>query len=139
MVKLALAGVGLMGRQHLSAIARSDGVELAALVDPRPKIQEIAQQLNVPQYDSLPAMFDESRPDGVIIATPNALHVEHGMICVDHRCAMLIEKPIATIADDANDLVSAAEAAAVPILVGHHRRHNPLTMQAKAMIEEGAI
>ena len=52
---------------------------------------------------------------------------------------VLVEKPIATTAEDARSLVNAAEQAGVPILVGHHRRHNPLILKAHEMIGEGLI
>ncbi len=48
---------------------------------------------------------------------------------------MLIEKPIADDVMAATTLVDMAEAAGVPILVGHHRRHNPLIRRAKVAID----
>ena len=51
----------------------------------------------------------------------------------------LVEKPIAATVAEARILTAAAEAAAVPVLVGHHRRHNGLVKAAKAAIDAGAI
>ena len=52
---------------------------------------------------------------------------------------VLVEKPIADTVEDARRLVDAAEAAGVPLMVGHHRRHNPLVSRAKALIAAGRL
>ena len=52
---------------------------------------------------------------------------------------MLLEKPIADELAAADELVAAAEARAVPILVGHHRRHSPLVQRARAVVEGGRL
>ena len=52
---------------------------------------------------------------------------------------ILVEKPIADTSTGAETLVEAAEADDVPLLVGHHRRHNPLIAEAKAAIESGRL
>ena len=78
-------------------------------------------------------------PDGVIIATPNQMHVDHGLECVRAGLPVLIEKPIADSANSAMALVKQAESRDIAILVGHHRRHNPIIKQAKAQIASGAI
>lgn len=84
-------------------------------------------------------MLDQDRPDGLIIATPNQLHVEHGLQAVEAGLPALIEKPIADNVAAAARLVNAAKAANVPLLIGHHRRHNPLIANAKAKIDNGAL
>ncbi len=50
----------------------------------------------------------------------------------------LVEKPIADSIDGARRLVEAAERAGVPLLVGHHRRHNPMIRKAKEIYRERA-
>ena len=61
------------------------------------------------------------------------------MDCVKRGVPVLIEKPLATSSTEAAVLTKTAQTASVPILVGHHRRHNPLIQQAAAMIKNGAI
>jgi predicted dehydrogenase len=79
------------------------------------------------------------RPDGLIVATPNALHVEHGLAAVAAGIPALVEKPLAADVGSATRLVEAAERAGVPLLVGHHRRHNPLIREAKAIVDSGRL
>ena len=84
-------------------------------------------------------MIANARADGVILATPNQAHVEGGLACIAAGLPVLVEKPLATDLADARRLVEAAEAAAMPLLTGHHRRHNPLIAAAKAAIVAGEL
>jgi predicted dehydrogenase len=84
-------------------------------------------------------MFAAISPDGIILSTPTPLHVSQGLECIERSCPVLVEKPLATSAVQAKILTDAAEHASVPLLVGHHRRHNPLIQKAKELIVSGEI
>jgi predicted dehydrogenase len=73
------------------------------------------------------------------VAAPNSLHVQNGLECVKHGVAVLVEKPIADSVEEALRLAEAAEAANVPLLVGHHRRHSPILAKARAIVEDGTL
>ena len=137
--RLAIVGLGLVGKRHAEAIDRVKHVELIAAVEPSEVGRGHAVDLGVPCFSSLSEMFTRERPDGVILATPTPLHVEQGLECVAEGCPTLVEKPVATSAEEAGVLVEAAREANVPLLVGHHRRHNPLIQKARAMIDAGEI
>jgi len=137
-VKIAVAGAGLAGRQHITAIAQIEEVALAAVADPDARAFAGLDD-GVPRYASLDEMLDAARPDGVIIATPNHLHVAHGLACVEAGVPALIEKPIAADTASAAPLVAAAEAGDVALLIGHHRRHNPLVAAARRVIADGEL
>ncbi len=78
-------------------------------------------------------------PDGIIIATPNQLHVQNGLEVVAAGVPVIVEKPIADDVAGATALVEAAEKAGVPLLVGHHRRYNPLIRKAKEIVDSGRL
>ncbi len=137
--RLAIVGFGLIGRRHAQAIAQVDGCKLTALVDPSAEAACSAQALGLANYPDLDAMLADAQPDGVILATPTTLHVDQALACVTQGCPVLIEKPLATAAQDASALLAVSEANGIPILVGHHRRHNPLIQKAKALIDDGEI
>lgn len=99
----------------------------------------IAVDAGVPWYRSLAAAFAADRPDGVIVATPNKLHVHNGLECVDAGVAVLVEKPIADTVAEGRLLVDAAEARGVPLLIGHHRRHSPLIAKAAEIVRQGTL
>ena len=137
--RLVIAGLGLVGKRHADAIHRLKHVELAGIVDPSDSARQHAAERGLPWFGSLSEMFAEQSPDGVILATPTPLHVDQGLECVAEGCPTLVEKPLATSAADAERLVNAAKAAGVPLLVGHHRRHNPLIQKAHEVIGSGEI
>ena len=138
-LRLAIVGAGLVGKRHADAIGQLKNVELAAIVDPSDDGQQFAKASGLPLYSDLSEMIAAEKPDGVILSTPTVLHAEQGMACVENNIPVLIEKPLATSSEEALPLVEAAEKANVPVLVGHHRRHNPLIQKAHDIIEEGKI
>jgi predicted dehydrogenase len=130
-VRIAVVGAGQFGRRHIETIRNAEGCELAGVADPAYRGEKA--------YADYRRMLDEAKPDGVVIATPNAMHASVGLACVERGVPLLVEKPIAHTLAAARELVRAAEAAAVPILVGHHRRHNPLIEKARELVQGGAL
>ncbi len=137
--RLAIAGIGLVGRRHADAIRHFRSLELIAIVDPSDSGRRYAQDHGLPWFETLEKLFKVEKPDGIILSTPTPLHVDQGLECIKHDCPLLVEKPIATSASSAEQLVTAAENADVPLLVGHHRRHNPLIQKAGEIIAAGEI
>jgi predicted dehydrogenase len=136
--RIGVLGAGLIGRRHAGIIAGSASADLAGIADPAPAAGTVAAELGVPHYAGLDRLL-AARPDGVIIATPNALHVEHALACIAARVPVLVEKPLAPDPAEAGRIVRAAETAGVPVLVGHHRRHNPRIAAAAQAIRDGRI
>ncbi len=136
---IAIVGAGLVGVRHIEAIKQAANVELAAIVDTSDTAASLAADMGIGFFHSLEDMFKHGGVQGVILSTPTPLHVEQGLQCIEARCPVLIEKPIAVSAKDALVLVNRGNECGVPILVGHHRRHNPLIQKAHAMIASGEI
>ncbi len=137
--RLAVVGAGLVGIRHIDAIRQASDVELVAIVDTNDEAREFAAHAGISYYDSLADMLKQSLPDGVVISTPTLMHVEQGIQCIEAGCPILVEKPVAVTAKDAQSLVRVGEEQGVAILVGHHRRHNPLIQKAHALIASGEI
>lgn len=138
-VSFAIVGAGLIGKRHATAIAETSEASLACIVDPAEDGRQFAEDNRTAWFPNIAAMLEQNRPDGVILATPSQMHVENGLECVAAGLPTLVEKPIAVDVAGARKLVDAAQAAGVPILVGHHRRYNPLIQAAKKALESGAI
>ena len=138
-MQLAVAGAGLIGRRHIELIQQSPRCRLAAIVEPSPAAQEVAKQADVPLFRTLGELFAASRPDGVVLATPNQLHVEQAFECIGARIPALIEKPVAHTLDEGERLRALADETGVPLLVGHHRAHSPILAKAREIIGEGRI
>lgn len=138
-LKIAVMGVGLIGRRHAERIISEPGTILSAVIDPSLAGRDFAETAGARWYRSFSDIPVEDRPDGVIVATPNQLHVENGMEIVAASIPVLIEKPIADDVDAAAGLVAAGEKAGIPLLVGHHRRHNPMIQAAKQVVDGGRL
>lgn len=135
-LQIALVGAGIMGRQHIEIIARSAEAQLCAIADPDPQAQALA---GVRWFSDPAAMLEGARPDAVIIANPNPLHVDTAVQCLQRGVPVLVEKPVGTSLTQARQLVEAGERTGVPVLVGHHRRHNPLIVRTRQLLDEGAL
>lgn len=138
-VRIAVVGAGLIGRRHIEEIDASAEADLVAIVDPFPAADEVAATYSVPRYGSLAELFAVDRPDGVILATPNQLHVAGGLECVATGVPVLVEKPIGDTVESATRLVEAGEAADVPVLTGHHRNYSPIMARARETIRSGVL
>ena len=134
---LAVSGAGLIGRKHIEHISRE--ATLCAMVDTDPAAQEIAVQHGVTCFSTLQQLINSETVDGIIIATPTQLHRQQALECIEAGIPVLIEKPIAQSVTDAEVIVAAGIEAEVPILVGHHRRYNPLIEQAYQQIKQGRL
>lgn len=133
-VRIAVVGAGAFGRRHIATIRQEPLAELAAIADPA-----ATDDFGVPRFADYREMLAKVRPEAVVVATPNALHLPVGLACVEHGIPMLVEKPIAETLEASRTLVQAAAQRGVPLLVGHHRRHNPLIQKARDIVQGGGI
>jgi len=138
-VQIAVVGAGLIGRQHLRLITSDALCRLVAVVDPAAEAADLARSYGVPWFADLDQMLAAVSPAGAIVATPTALHGEHGMKLLAAGIPVLIEKPIAHDLQSAEQLVVAAERSNVPLLVGHHRRYSDFIRRARAVIVDGTL
>ncbi len=137
--RIAVAGAGLIGRRHVAAIHAAKGADLASIVDPAEEARAFAAEAGAPLFASLEEMLASGGADGVILATPNRLHVEGALACIAAGLPVLVEKPLAADVAGGEAIVAAGRAAGVPVLTGHHRRYNPLVAKAREMIAAGAL
>ena len=137
--RIAVAGAGYIGQAHMGVAQRGRTVTLSAVVDPSPAAVETAAKAGVPLYKSLDELFEKDRPDGVVLATPNKLHVEHSVKCIEAGVAQLLEKPIASTVAEGEELVRIVERKVARVLIGHHRAHSPIMAKAKEVIDSGVL
>ena len=138
-IRIAVAGVGLIGLRHVEETVASPNCILAAIIDPGPKAVEVAQKYGVPLYQSLQECFAKDKPEGVVIATPNQMHVAQGLACVEAGVPCLVEKPIGHTLDEGKRFVEAAEKVNHKLLVGHHRPHSTILRKAVEVVRSGVL
>ncbi|MEQ9326915.1 MAG: Gfo/Idh/MocA family oxidoreductase [Rhodospirillales bacterium] len=138
-IRVAVVGAGVIGRTHIETLGKSDGFALSAIVDPAPGAPRLAAEHGVPHFPDIEGLLEARAADAVIVASPNHTHVPYATLLLEAGIPVLLEKPVANEAADAERLVAAVERTGVPLLLGHHRRHNPIIKAAKAAIEAGRI
>src|SRR5215831_21296343 len=128
MGKLAVVGVGHLGKQHARLYAELG--HLAGVVDIlEPRAQEIAAQYNTAPYTDYRQLF--GKVDAVSIAVPTVNHAAIGIEFLEHGIDVLIEKPIASTSEQAKALIDAASRNKRVLQVGHVERFNPVVMAAR--------
>jgi len=138
-LRIAVAGAGLIGLRHIEETQKSASARLSAIVDPSPRAAEVARKEGVPLYGTLDQLLAKARPDGIVLATPNRMHVEQALQCVAAGIPVLVEKPIAPTLAEGKRLVDAAERSDAKLLVGHHRPHSPILRKAVETIRSGML
>src|SRR6202035_4039600 len=92
--RVALIGLGAMGRNHLRVLSDLEGVELAAVCDQDTDTVEAASQKHsVPGYSSWDEMLEREQLDAAVIAVPTRFHAPAGLAALEHGVHVLIEKP----------------------------------------------
>ena len=137
--RIGLAGAGVIGRTHAALIHHSPDCVLVGIADPSDAARDLAASLGAAWYPTLNEMLDAGALDAVIIATPNDLHLPNALACIARGLPILVEKPVATTVEQGEALADAASRAGVAVLVGHHRRHNPIIAAARRVLREGAL
>jgi predicted dehydrogenase len=128
-LRVAVIGVGHLGRHHARLLSGMPGVELIAVVDTAPgRAAEIAAAHG---GDALTDWRDVlGKVDAVTIAVPTESHTEIALGCIEAGAATLVEKPLASSIDDASRIVDAAARRGVVCAVGHSERFNPAVAAA---------
>jgi predicted dehydrogenase len=137
--RLGVVGAGRIGSRHVEEILQCPAAALAGIVDVTPAGSKLASDAGAAFCESLVALLRDVRPDGVVIATPNALHAPQALACIAAGVPALVEKPLAHSLVEALAICEAAERADVPILVGHHRMHSPIVQVAYEIVHSGEL
>src|SRR3989440_4149787 len=130
MIKVAVIGVGHLGRQHARLYAELPGVELAGVVDIlEPRAEEIADLYKTTAFTDYHDVF--GKVDAVSLAVPTTHHARIGIDLLEHGIDVLVEKPIATTLEEAQALIDAAARHNRVLQVGHVERFNPVVAAAR--------
>ena len=81
-LRMAIAGLGLVGLRHAKAISHVSGISLCAVADPSVESKKYASSKGLTHFDALDELIETVQPDGIILATPTTLHVAQGWLCV---------------------------------------------------------
>lgn len=138
MLKAAVIGVGSIGQNHARVYREMDGAQLVGVADANASnAAKIGNRLNVPYYSDVEKLLEEQKPDLVSISVPTSLHFSVGMDMIKRGLHVLVEKPITSTLEQAEELVAAAKKQGVMLAVGHIERFNPAVMELRRRLKEG--
>ncbi|HEX8050695.1 MAG TPA: Gfo/Idh/MocA family oxidoreductase, partial [Solirubrobacterales bacterium] len=110
--RLGFLGVGWIGRKRMEALAGDGLAQVAAVADRQAEALEAAAEVapGAPRAESLEELL-EHELDGVVIATPSALHAEQAVAALDAGLAVFCQKPLGRSAAETERVVAAARRA----------------------------
>jgi predicted dehydrogenase len=122
--RVAVVGVGHLGRHHARVLASLPDVELVGVVDARiEQAEAVAEACGTRAFSDYRELLDKF--DAVSVAVPTRFHRQVAGAFLERGIPAMIEKPLATTLAEAEELVAIAEKAGVPLQVGHIERFNP--------------
>jgi predicted dehydrogenase len=123
-MRVAVIGVGHLGRHHARILSNLEGAQLAAVVDIIPeRAAEIAASAGTKAVGDCRELLD--RVDAVTVAVPTELHREVAIPFLERGIAVLVEKPMARSLAEADEMIAAARASGAVLAVGQTERFNP--------------
>tara|TARA_Y100001936_G_scaffold148474_1_gene144884 strand:- start:464 stop:1501 length:1038 start_codon:yes stop_codon:yes gene_type:complete len=138
-INISIVGAGLMGQQHIKAIIKSKKANLHSIVDINNKAKILSKKYKIPIYTNLTELLNSKKLNAVVIATPNKLHEKHTVSFLKKKIPVLLEKPISDHINSAKKIINISNKNKTPLLIGYHRRHNPIATRVKDMINEGKL
>jgi predicted dehydrogenase len=139
--RLGFVGVGWIGRHRMEAIAGSGCGDVAALADASADALAAARK-SAPNATSFGASFEElldADLDGIVIATPSALHADQAVAALERGLAVFCQKPLARTAGETRRVVDAARAADRLLGVDLSYRHTAGMRAIRELVTSGAL
>jgi len=134
-IKMALVGCGHMGKIHLQKLSSFDEIQIVGIVDVDTKrANDLAQPINVPAFNNYKKLL--GNVDGVIIATPTETHYQIAKDFLKSRTHILLEKPITSRQDQAQELINLAQTRQLILQVGFLERFNPAISKILPIIKK---
>lgn len=137
-LRVAVVGAGIYGIHHVDVYNQNPAVELVAVCDFSEEIRVKVEALyKVKTYASVEEMLSNEKLDAVSIATPDHLHLEPALACINKGLDILVEKPLATTVPDCEAILEAAEKNKVRVAVDFHKRWDPAAIYTYNQLNEG--
>ncbi|MCF4113621.1 Gfo/Idh/MocA family oxidoreductase [Dethiosulfovibrio acidaminovorans] len=123
--RMGVVGVGHLGQHHARIYTEILGAQLVGVMDENSeRASSIGQHLGVPYYDDIDEFLDSARPDGISVVVPTVNHFEVARKALLRGVNVLIEKPVTTTVEEAEQLLTMAAEKDLVLQVGHIERFN---------------
>jgi len=138
-LNVGVIGLGWMGRVHLRNYTEMPGVDVVGVMDSDTQtLDAVHEQFQVPVFNDLDALLEQPL-DAVSVCVPTIYHLPVGLKVIARGIPLLIEKPLAASADEGRQLLEAAQAGGVPLMVGHIERFNPAVQRVRELVQEDKV
>jgi len=135
LIKVAVIGAGMMGKNHLKTYKSLNGVELVGVYDIfEDAAKAAAETFGIKAFSSLDEVAQNV--DAVSVVTTSVTHADVGEFFLKKGIHCLIEKPLATSEDECHRLIDAAKKNNAVLLVGHIERFNPAVEQLSKILAD---
>ena len=138
--------IGVVGLAHVHAagyldrLRRFSDIRLAGICDERPdRTRAASERYGVPGYLNRDEFYDREKPDAVIVANENALHLEPASDAIRRGIAVLCEKPLGTDEDEMRDFLDLVEKCKGRCMTLLPNRFAVPVIEAKAALDAGEI
>ena len=132
-LRVAVVGVGHLGRHHARILSRLDGVTLVGVADiDETRAEAVGGSVSAPWTADAAALV--GAVDAVTIAVPTESHLQVALPFLERGVAVLVEKPLARTVADADAMIAAAASSGAVLGVGHTERFNPAVAVARPLI-----
>lgn len=141
-LRVAVIGVGGIGLVHADNLCRRvRNARLVAVTTSRPERAAEVRTLcgSLTAYPNIEALLSAETLDAVVIASSTSAHVDNVVACAGAGLHIFCEKPLALTEADCARASAATEAAGVKLMIGHVRQFEAGNLEAKRLIESGAI
>ncbi len=126
-IRTGVIGVGYLGKYHTDKYASLDEAELVGVMDINStRAQEVAKRYGCKAFSELSPLLEQI--EAVSVVVPTVAHYEVAKACLKRGIHVLLEKPIATSLDEAEELIALAKEKDVILQIGHLERFNPAVM-----------
>lgn len=137
---VGVIGVGSMGYNHVRIYSELENANLVAISDMvRGTLDKVSKEFNTVGYVDYDNILQIDDIEVVNICVPTVFHHDVVMRAIEAGKNVLVEKPLASKLNEAEEMIKAAEDAGVTLATGHVERFNPAVRVAKKLIDEGAI
>ncbi len=141
-VRVGVIGTGAIAQvAHLVALSQLDGVEIAGLCDTDvAKAQALAGRFGVTDvFDDIVDLLRHSKPDAVVVCTPNHLHEVHTITALSEGVSVLCERPLALTSSGVEQVMAARESSGAHLMVGMNHRYRSDIEAVRAFLVGGEL
>ncbi len=141
MFKLAIAGLGWWGKVIINRLSTSKNIKIVFLIDPKPDSEavKLAANKKITIFDNFQETLLSHKVDGIVLCTPNTLHMNQTIFCAKIGIHVYCEKPLSLLPGEVKKMISICNENKVLLGVGHERRFENGWQKLKELVSSNAL